>query len=83
MSAETPNLDEVRAHAQSIVERAKQDTAFADALKSDPEGTLREAGFEEQAIPDFAREFSDVEGHAITICTILSCLLTKCGYLTY
>jgi hypothetical protein len=83
VTSEDLNLDDVRAHAQRIVDQAKADSEFANRLKADPEGTLRDAGLDEQAIPDFARELSDVEGHAITICTILSCLLTKCGYLTY
>lgn len=83
MSSEDLNVDDVRAHAQTIVERAKADSEFANRLKADPEGTLKEAGLEEQAIPDFARELSDVEAHAGGICTIISCLITRCGYLTY
>jgi hypothetical protein len=71
-----PNVDDVRAHAQTIVDQAKADRAFADRLKADPEGALREAGLEEQAIPDFARELSDVEAHLP--CRPFSCLITVC-----
>jgi hypothetical protein len=73
MSSEDLSVDEVRAHAQTIVERAKADREFADRLKADPDGTLKEAGFEEDAIPDFARELADVQAHGGCVRT---CLIT-------
>jgi hypothetical protein len=80
---DTPSIDEVRAHAQAIVDRAKEDTEFSDKLKADPEGTLKEAGFREQAIPDFARELADVQAHApcgdVTCLITDVCAITVCG----
>jgi hypothetical protein len=49
MSAETPNIGEVRAHAQAVIDRANADSGFANRLKADPEGA-QEAGLEDQAI---------------------------------
>jgi hypothetical protein len=62
------DLDEVRAHAQAIVERTKADAGFRDRLKADPEGALKEAGIDERAIGDFSRELSEdgeVQAHRL------------------
>ena len=77
--AEELNMDDVRAHAQAIVERAKSDLEFRERLQSDPEGTLKEAGFDDGAIGDLTAEFAEVEGHAR--CTY-TCLISICGYFT-
>lgn len=79
------DLDEVRAHAQAIVERTKADADFRDRLKADPEGALKEAGIDERAIGDFSRELSedaDVEAHlrrpdpCIPFTCAISCIVT-------
>lgn len=75
------DLDEVRAHAQSLVERIKMDDALRERLIDDPEATLKAEGFDERVIGDLSRELAggpEVEGHLGGRCIPLSCLIPSC-----
>jgi hypothetical protein len=75
------SVDEMRAQAQAIVDRAKSDSDFAARLKADPEGTMRESGLAEEAIPAFTEELagaSELEAHLARPCSGFSCLVTGC-----
>jgi hypothetical protein len=56
------NVQELRAKAQGIVDRVRQDPEFAAQLQADPRGTLLAAGMPESALlpPDTE---SDVHGY--------------------
>jgi hypothetical protein len=74
-------LEQVRHHAQDILDRAKQDDGFLQQLKSDPQDALNSAGFPDDGAIDFGRELgqdNDVQGYAL--CDRYSCIITLCSY---
>jgi hypothetical protein len=63
-----PGVDEIRAVAAQIVERANRDPQFMEQLRNDPETVLLDAGLHESAVGDFMREASltpEVEGYIL------------------
>jgi hypothetical protein len=74
-------LEQVRHHAQEILDRATHDEGFLQQLKSDPQDALSSAGFDEDGSIDFGRELgqdNDVQGYAL--CDRYSCIITLCSY---
>ncbi|MDQ2731662.1 MAG: hypothetical protein M3Y56_08390 [Armatimonadota bacterium] len=68
--AETPkpsqqDVDQVRAKTTKVVERAKTDAAFKQALQKDPISTLKAEGIPEKAATEFVHSTrkGDVEGY--------------------
>ncbi|MDQ2731660.1 MAG: hypothetical protein M3Y56_08380 [Armatimonadota bacterium] len=68
--AETPKpsqqeIDDVRAKTTKVVERAKSDPAFKQALQKDPLGTMKAEGIPEKAVGEFVHSTrkGDVEGY--------------------
>ena len=71
------NIEQIRATARQLAERAKNDPAFKQQIEKDPVGTLTSEGLPEEAASQFLREaeINDVAGYAAdTICP-LSCLI--------
>lgn len=56
MSNQRPSIEEIRATAASISQRAASDPNFLELLKNDPEQTLIDAGLHESVIREFIRE---------------------------
>lgn len=54
--AHHPNVEQIRAIAATIAQRAASDPAFLELLTNDPEQTLVDAGLPESAISDYMRE---------------------------
>jgi hypothetical protein len=74
-------LEKVRQNAQDILERARNDEAFLQELKDDPQAAISAAGFPEDGAFDFGRELgqeNDVQGYML--CDRYTCLVTLCGY---
>ena len=82
----TQDQSQARESAKSVIQRAINDPAFADQLRSDPEETLKSAGFPEGAINDFIAndlgmeaEVSGYRGCEWT-CIVITCDVTvSCG----
>jgi hypothetical protein len=76
-----PDLTSLREAAKGIVQRAREDAAFAAHLRADPHATLIAAGLPEPAVDDFMSEVGmepDVTGFMNRECTY-SCLITDTG----
>ena len=54
--AEIQSVKEIRTQLDDILDRARNDESFGKRLNSDPEGTLREAGFYSRAIGEVSDE---------------------------
>jgi hypothetical protein len=76
-------LDSVRGQAHEILDRARNDAEFLTQLRSDPQATLRSAGFSEDGVIDFGREVGDadeIRGYAFQ-CDRISCIISWCWYI--
>ncbi|MGA7731971.1 MAG: hypothetical protein WCD37_11965 [Chloroflexia bacterium] len=63
-----PSVDEIRAVAAQIVERANRDPQFMEQLRNDPETVLLDAGLHESAVGDFMRSaglMPEVQGYIL------------------
>jgi len=73
------NLEQIRAKAMEIGQRAKNDAEFLRQLQSDPVATLRTAGLPEEGIPSFlAEEGLEAEVSGYTIHEDSWCICTGC-----
>jgi hypothetical protein len=75
-------IDEVRAIARSVVQRAVRDAAFAAELRNRPRATLVAAGMAEWALDDFiANDLGiapEAAGHLAAPCVSVTCNLVSC-----
>jgi hypothetical protein len=76
------DLEEVRVRVRPVLERAKADEAYAERLRADPEGQLRDAGIPSEWITNVAGEITH-DGPATEEamrpaiwCTVWSCIFT-------
>ena len=68
MGDDARNVNELRARAQAVQDRARNDDAFLRQLKSDPEATLQAAGFSLDEAREFGRELrggGEVSGYQL------------------
>jgi hypothetical protein len=82
----TQDQSQVRETAKGIIQRAIQDPAFADQLRSDPAATLQSAGLPEEVVGDFITNDlgmeAEVAGYARCgwTCIIVTCdVSAQCG----
>jgi len=73
------NVEQIRAKAMEIGQRAKSDATFLSQLQADPVATLRAAGLPEEGIPSFlAEEGLEAEVSGYTIHEDSWCICTGC-----
>jgi len=76
-------LDTIRGQAHEILDRARNDAEFLSQLQSDPQATLRSAGFSEDGLIDFGLEVGDadeIRGYGYQ-CDRISCIISWCWYI--
>ena len=86
-ASSTDPIEQIRAQARAIADRARSDPAFEAQLRADPVATLSAAGLPEPAIGDLLREdgYGEVAGYLKCTYTCnanpgdpRSCLFTDC-----
>lgn len=83
MSQSPLNADQVRAAAQSVLDRAKAEPDFLAALTANPVDTLQSTGLDLDDAREFSQEIgSEVAGYmrCTFTCDRITCWITKCGY---
>lgn len=79
-------LAQIRALAESVFERARNDEAYLEQLRDDPAATLQAAGIAADAANQIGADElqPEVTGFKPKDCTFTcdrySCIITKCGY---
>jgi hypothetical protein len=90
---EVRSVQEIRKQLDDILNRARNDEAFGKRLNSDPEATLREAGFHSRAIGEVSEEIKQfVQGKRTQAeyeqirpnlrCDYTTCWVSWCNYWT-
>jgi len=80
-SDRTP-LDTIRGQAHEILDRARNDAEFLSQLQSDPQATLRSAGFSDDGVIDFGLEVGEAdEVSGYYACDRYSCIISWCWYI--
>ncbi|HEY8285615.1 MAG TPA: hypothetical protein VIJ28_14625 [Chloroflexota bacterium] len=77
MSMNPQDIQELRAKAETVINRAKSDPAFREQLKADPTATFEAAGIPSDAAQELAQESDgEVRGYARCLAT---CWFTECA----
>ncbi|HVC79197.1 MAG TPA: hypothetical protein VNL35_01685 [Chloroflexota bacterium] len=77
MSMNPQDIQELRAKAETVINRAKSDPAFREQLKADPTATFEAAGIPSDAAQELAQESGgEVRGYAMCLAT---CWFTECA----
>jgi hypothetical protein len=84
VSGPTPDeIKEIRLKALEVEFRAKSDTRFFKQLQDNPEQVLRDAGFDDPTVADFAGQLrGDVPHPCGDFCDGITCIVTTCCFLT-
>ncbi|MGH2410942.1 MAG: hypothetical protein ACRDGS_11325 [Chloroflexota bacterium] len=73
------DIQDLRAKAEKVIDRAKADPAFREQLKADPTAAFEAAGLPSDAAQEVGREASGAEVQGYERCIIASCWFTECA----
>jgi hypothetical protein len=83
MNGPTPEeLREIRLKAAEVEFRAKSDTRYFKRLQDDPEQVLREEGFDDPTVQEFAAQLRGKPDPCGDFCDGLTCIITSCCFFT-